>query len=420
MNSIYRHYFFPLILLIVCWPNISSAQQIDTLTELQKAAPNIFLDCDYCDEDYIKKEIPFVNFVRDPEQAQVHLLVTTQETGSGGRENTLTFIGKNKFEGMNDTLSFTTQLSATSDERREAMTRVLKVGFVPYVLKTPLRDKLSVSYSGESKQEKVKDDWDYWVFNIDANTYLNGESSSDELWLSGGFSANRTTEEWKMGSSFYSNYNQSHSNYGSVNETTIQRGQGFSSFLVKSLDENWSAGSSADASSSSFSNNKFTLSLTSGVEYNLFPYSESTRRQLRFQYRAKLSHFRYDELTLDDRMKETRLRQLFSISLLLKQPWGSTEASVEASNYFHDFKKRRIEVYTELSIRIIEGLSFRLYGRYAKINDQLSLRKGNVSAEDVLLRRKQLATSYNYFSSVGLSYSFGSIYNNVVNTRFEN
>ncbi|MDZ7341730.1 MAG: hypothetical protein ONB27_10280 [candidate division KSB1 bacterium] len=38
--------------------------------------------------------------------------------------------------------------------------------------------------------------------------------------------------------------------------------------------------------------------------------------------------------------------------------------------------------------------------------------------EEVLLRQRQLETSYNYWTSIGLSYTFGSIYNNIVNPRF--
>jgi hypothetical protein len=41
-----------------------------------------------------------------------------------------------------------------------------------------------------------------------------------------------------------------------------------------------------------------------------------------------------------------------------------------------------------------------------------------VSLEEVLLQRRQLETGYSYFFSVGLSYTFGSIFTNVVNPRF--
>ncbi len=38
--------------------------------------------------------------------------------------------------------------------------------------------------------------------------------------------------------------------------------------------------------------------------------------------------------------------------------------------------------------------------------------------EDILLQKKMLATNYNYRLSVGVSYTFGSIYSNIVNPRF--
>ena len=44
--------------------------------------------------------------------------------------------------------------------------------------------------------------------------------------------------------------------------------------------------------------------------------------------------------------------------------------------------------------------------------------KGGASLEEVLLQRRQLETTYNYFFQVGFSYSFGSIFSNVVNPRF--
>ena len=51
------------------------------------------------------------------------------------------------------------------------------------------------------------------------------------------------------------------------------------------------------------------------------------------------------------------------------------------------------------------------------IHDQLYLAKGDANLEDLLLQRRQLATTYEITSSIGLSYTFGSMYNNVVNTQ---
>jgi hypothetical protein len=48
----------------------------------------------------------------------------------------------------------------------------------------------------------------------------------------------------------------------------------------------------------------------------------------------------------------------------------------------------------------------------------LYLPKGNLTREEVLLRQTQLATGYRARAYAGLSYTFGSVFNNVVNPRF--
>jgi hypothetical protein len=53
------------------------------------------------------------------------------------------------------------------------------------------------------------------------------------------------------------------------------------------------------------------------------------------------------------------------------------------------------------------------------LRDQLYLSKGGATNDEILLQRRQLSTSYSYFAGVSLSYTFGSIFNNVVNPRFE-
>jgi hypothetical protein len=57
-------------------------------------------------------------------------------------------------------------------------------------------------------------------------------------------------------------------------------------------------------------------------------------------------------------------------------------------------------------------------GRYTTTHDQIALRKGDVSIEELLLRRTELASEYSFNLSVGLSFTFGSVYSNVVNPRF--
>jgi hypothetical protein len=40
------------------------------------------------------------------------------------------------------------------------------------------------------------------------------------------------------------------------------------------------------------------------------------------------------------------------------------------------------------------------------------------TTEEILMGTGQLATDYSFYGSIGLSYTFGSIYSNVVNSRF--
>ena len=67
----------------------------------------------------------------------------------------------------------------------------------------------------------------------------------------------------------------------------------------------------------------------------------------------------------------------------------------------------------------IGGLEFNIFGRYSRVRDQLYLPAGDATTEEILLSLRQLQTGYEYSMSAGLSYTFGSIYNNVVNPRFD-
>ena len=65
----------------------------------------MFLDCQWqCDQEFLKKEITFVDWMRDRADADVHVLVTSQGTGGGGSEYTLKFIGLGRFANVEQTL----------------------------------------------------------------------------------------------------------------------------------------------------------------------------------------------------------------------------------------------------------------------------------------------------------------------------
>ena len=83
----------------------------------------VFVDCDECDFDFLRREIPFVHYVRDRHLAQVHILVTDQRTGSGGQEFRLQFIGQGTFAGQDGKLKYISQHDDTEDVERHGLVK---------------------------------------------------------------------------------------------------------------------------------------------------------------------------------------------------------------------------------------------------------------------------------------------------------
>ena len=154
------------------------------------------------------------------------------------------------------------------------------------------------------------------------------------------------------------------------------------------------------------------------IEYSVFPYSEYARRQLRLMYAAGVTHARYYEITLFDKFEETHPAHKAEVAFERQEPWGSAETRLEFSQYLHDLSKYRLEVSGELSWRITRGLSVNLDGGISRVRDQLALPRRDATQEEVLLRLRQLQSGFQINFDVGVTYSFGALYNNIVNPRF--
>jgi len=425
MNSHKIQCFSVCLCFLLCIPLFSFAQTNPTaaasqtdIDALKKSAVKVFIDCDSCDIEYIKTEITYVNYVRDRKEAQVHVLITVQSTGAGGIEYTMTFSGQQEFQGMDDIQKFVSNKTQTEDEIRKGLVRVLKMGLMRYVAKTPIAEKVAIVFQEKVNPTAVVDKWKLWVFSLSARSYLSGEKSTSSNYLYGSFSANRITPEWKIQTSIYVSRSEDSFTIDDQTISSVSKSKSFSGLIVKSMGEHWSVGVFLSAPSSTYDNIKFSLQLAPAIEYDLFPYSQSTRRQLRFLYRINFKMMNYRDETIYNKTSENLWSESLSTALVLKEKWGTISTSLEASHYFHDFKKNHVALYGEISLRLFKGLSFDVYGSYSMIHDQLSLPKGQAPIEQILLRRTMLETNYSYYAMFGLSYTFGSIYSNVVNPRF--
>ena len=413
-----------LLLFLCVTVGSAEAQQQARAAAAPVSRLRVFLDCDECDSDYVRREVPFVDYVRDRKDADVHILVTTQDTAAGGDEWVFRFIGLGRFTGLNDELKYASQQTTTDDEEREGYTRILKLGLVRYVSSTPVSDRLHVVYKGEAEQKEGEraartDRWNFWIFRIRASSDFEGEERESFQTFSGSFTGNRVTEAWKVNTALNLNFRENQFTLSSgtklVDKSHDHSG---TALVVKSFGEHWSAAVRGRAASITRLNQDTAVRAGAGVEYSFFPYRLSSRKQLTAQLTLGANRFGYIERTIFGKTRETVGDTQFIASFDVTQPWGTADVTLDAVAYVHDFARHSVELDGELDARLFKGFSLNVGASISRIRNQIYLRAGDATDEEILLRRRQLATDYRYEFSVGLSYTFGSIFNNIVNTRF--
>lgn len=386
--------------------------------------PGVYIDCKDCDYDYIRQEIRFVNFVRDQKQADIHLFITVEQTGGGGREYELTYLGRRKFSDMTFTYSHQVDRNRTEDEIRKSLNEAIRIGLGPFMMNTSLDDRFKMKYDlpdekmGASRE--VDDPWNYWVFELYAGRLqMEVESNRIQFDSRWGVYADRVTEEWKIRLRPYFNFD--YTEIDREEEPTLKKSghrHGFNSYAIKSISDHWSAALFADYITRSDRNLKHRYRINPGIEYSYFPYEQATRKAITFDYRLGFSHLDYYEETIFQKTSEDLFNHQLSANVSYEQPWGSIDAGINGSHYFHDFNLRSIDMYGRTSLRLMEGLSLNLQFDYEIVQDQITLPRSGSEIEDILLDQRELATDFNARWLIAISYTFGSDFANIVNTRF--
>jgi hypothetical protein len=392
----------------------------------------VFFDCSstWCDMTFIRSEINIVDFLLDNKAADVHLLITSQGTGSGGEQYQLIFFGQNQFSRQPDTLRFNTDPNITDFEERDLLIRFIKLGLSPFIARTAAAKDIQISFktnradstvNKESKPEK--DPWNYWVFRVGASGNMDADAVYKNFRYSSSLSANRTTEEWKLGFGVNGSRNRSAFEYddgtGVVKYVVNNHNFSLSHFLVKSISNHWSWAYETNYNQSSFSNNKGRAYLRTAMEYNIFPYKEVNNRSFTLSYGLTARHNRYYDTTLYNKVQESLYGHGFNANMSYNQKWGSSYIGVSYHNYFHDWKYFNLGLNAYTNVRVTGGLSFYVSLFGALTRDQLFLQKGSATSQEVLARQRQLASGYSYDVNLGFTYRFGSKLNNFVNPRFD-
>ena len=382
----------------------------------------VYLDCNFCFGSYIREEVDVAEYVRDPAEADVHIIVSRSDTGSGGIERAIAFIGVGRFKGLDFKSRAISQSSDTEDTQRQRLATAITIGLLNYLSSDGVSGGLTVEVEQTPRPGQggpVTDPWNSWVLSLQGSVSMSGEESSRELDLGAELGADRITDDWKITMGVEIEYRREDFDLDEDEPLRAERNErDFDGLVARSLTDHWSVGGRGSIDSSTFENIAIRTFVGPAIEYNLFPYSQYTRRQLRLGYAVGPYYARYREETLLFRASDRMAQQQASVTLDQREPWGSLQAELEYSTFLPDASLYRIQLEADVNVRLARGLSLSLEGRTSRIRDQLSIPRRGVTPEEVLLRLRRLRSGYDYQLQIGLTYTFGSIFNTIINPRF--
>jgi hypothetical protein len=393
------------------------------------AKPRLFIECSnaaLCNLDYIRSEISVTDFVRDRFQADIHIIAVSLPTGGNGEQHTLTLAGRGNYVFKTDTLLFYTAANATEDEKRQQLVRYIKLGLVPWLLHSSAASLIDVQYKNEpgmtATTAPTKDKWKSWAFTVGGRLFLSGDKNYNQHSIGLNATASKVTDKYKTSFSFFQNKPRNRYRYLEGGEKfelkTLNEYRDIRHNFIKSLSPKWSLGYEVAYTNSTYDNFAHVFSFSPGIEYNIYPYKQSSSKFLAIRYNLGADKRKYLEETIYNKKNEWLLSNMLGVYAAYTQKWGSINGSLSWYNYLHDVSKNNLSLYFELDIRVAKGLSLTWSTSASIINDQTNIAKAGADPQEILLQLKALSTSYNYNTSIGINYRFGSALNNIVNPRF--
>ena len=378
----------------------------------------VFLSCN-CDDSYIKQNTLLLDYVRDRTLSDIEVFVFDISNASGGRNFTFEYKGKNDFQNKENKISTNITQNLTFNEAREVLLKTYKMGMVHFLQNTVFQNQVDVSFNDQMDipQEMSFDQWKNWVFEISGSFNFENEESINEEEYNVGFDIDRVTEMWRVRSDFGMRrsvkfFSGDEENYSSERKRTF-----FSGSVVRSLSNHFSTGFFGYYLNDTFRNYRSFVNFSPALEYNFIPYTEVLTREVTLAYKVGYNFYEYFEKTIYGFLNQKMFNQSLTLNLRYREKWGSVYSYLVASQFLDQPDQNRLTLNSNINLRIVRGLSLRISSNFQLIRDQINLPSGEASIEDLLLRQRQISTDFQNRISLGLSYTFGSIFNNIVNTR---
>ena len=266
-----------LILLLLYIPIFSFGQQNKI---------KAYLDC-RCDENYIKQETSFLEYVRDQDLADVEIFVRDVSNPAGSRAFEIKIDGNNEYQELSSSTTLNGYSNDTSSTLRTKLVNKLKLALVPFLDKASYALKLDV---GSDFNDSITNDdkWKNWVFELSGSYNNDKEESRQTNQYEVQFEIDKLTEDWRIGAEitrresnrkFVSNDNE----YSSTRKTTSFNGR-----VIRSISDHFSAGAFFGVFQNTYENIDLNRYIAPAVEYSFYPYRDVLSKEITLAYSCLL------------------------------------------------------------------------------------------------------------------------------------
>lgn len=385
----------------------------------ESAHPTLFLHCPKtCFEPYLRQELSYFNLVRDRHEAELQVLVARHKTSSGGERFTVTLThGSTPPRVAELATAPATQPESARQQLLRVMLRLLydELGATTlseaFELRLPRRSGLTLS--------QVEDPWDHWAVSPEILASGEAQSSFYSAFVTSALTLRRMTDQHKL--RFKLAREQQLSRFELEDGSRI-RGDASGWFgqvvYARSVGRRWALGFAGTERASQRENLAGHLHGGPVVELNLFPYSENASKQLRFAYQLGPWLNWYREPNVKGKTHDLRGYQALSVVVDANQRWGSIQWALQLNSLLDEPARYRLGTSVVGSLQLFEGFAVNVLGMGSWVQDQINLRARPLSDNELLLGTAQGKTDFIVQVEMGLSYTFGSVHNAIVNPRF--
>ena len=395
------------------------------IAQVSNGKIKVYMEGEIMDYDYIRRTIDFVDYVNDPKDSDVYILITEIATAGKGTRYEMSFEGITFANIKGYKLICNIAGTDTEDMARIKFNEILKSGLLPFVNNNQLSYSISTERANKLNESLsssvINDPWRNWVFSVELQGGLDAEEQKKKYTYQTTISAFRTTEKIRIWNKydFAREENIIEKNEEGITDKihTVNQNQALKSGMVYSITDHWSAGLIIRIIQDTYKNLKNYVLLWPAVEYNFFNWDEANEKVFTIAYHIGPEIQNYYEKSILDKSGDRLISESIKTDFKIIEKWGNIEFWIEASHYFPDFKYYLIESGSDLSLRVAKGLFVEFSLSANKIKNQIYLPATELTDEEILLNVRKLPTSFEFSTEIGIKFMFGSIYNSIVNVR---